>query len=233
MSENIEEVVEETTENTTEQSQEEQRVPYQGLTKEAISQLSDEELQETLEAKNAETETYGKEIQERLYGVTLGSKKNYNKIMKVFEKGVKWNHRSSFSIVGSYEALKTFKANLSDDAYIECKGHVLNAIYSTILQNEGQGYFDAKSHITLIVDINDSISSAMQQVKLDNEDLQARHVELSMLDDESNQRKAAAEQGIEREKSVEKTTDESADRNPTNAEIMAQIQNLMSQLNLG
>ena len=129
----------------------------------------------------------------------------------------------------------TFQRNclkfFSEDAYIECKGHVLNAIYSTLLQNEGSGYFDAKNHILLIMDINDTISEAMQNVKLDNEDLKQRHTELSMLDDEQNMRNAMKEQGIDREAPIAEVENE-APKGPTNHEIVMQIQDLMNQLKL-
>ena len=81
--------------------------------------------------------------------------------------------------------------------------------YQTFLKGEGTGYFEARKHLTLITEIGQPVTDAMQVLGKNNEELRDIHTKLSIIDAEVNVRQSADAQGASVDKgSAEVVTEE-------------------------
>ena len=85
----------------------------------------------------------------------------------------------------------------------------LNTLYQTFIQGEGVGYFDARKHLTLITEIGQPVTDAMQEFGGDNDNLRSIHTKLAHIDSEIAIRESAKKQGATVDKgSAEVVTEE-------------------------
>ena len=175
-----------------------------------ISDMTAKQLVELQDDLSNQAGEIGTKLAETKYSVKFGKDKLVSNIMKYFEKNVKWKHAEVPMLVSCYLALKEVKEKgLNDDGCAELGQNDLNTLYQTFIQGEGVGYFDARKHLTLITEIGQPVTDAMQELGKNNEELRDIHTKLAHLDSEISTRQAAKNQGVEVDKgSAEVVTEE-------------------------
>lgn len=184
--------------------------------KDSLSDLTAVKLVEMQDELSNEAGELGNKLAAMKYPVKFGKDKLIVNIMKYLEKNAKWKHTEVPMLISCYLGLKDLKeAGLDDDGCGEMRQNDLNTLYQTFLKGEGVGYFDARKHLTLITEIGQPVTDAMQVLGKNNEELRDIHTKLSVIDAEINLRKAAEQQGATVDKGsaevVTKEVDNSAE----------------------
>tara|TARA_B100000519_G_C14245054_1_gene439404 strand:+ start:1292 stop:1936 length:645 start_codon:yes stop_codon:yes gene_type:complete len=181
--------------------------------KESMTNMSAKELVELQDDLSNQAGELGNKLAAMKYSVNFGQDKLIVNIMKYFEKHAKWKHQEVPMLISCYLALKEIKENgLDDNGCAEMGQNDLNTLYQTFLKGEGTGYFEARKHLTLITEIGQPVTDAMQVLGKNNEELRDIHTKLSFLDQEINLRKAAEKQGAEVDKGSADVVTEEIDK---------------------
>tara|TARA_R110001592_G_scaffold192795_5_gene439749 strand:+ start:6353 stop:6997 length:645 start_codon:yes stop_codon:yes gene_type:complete len=178
--------------------------------KDSLAELSAKELVEMQDDLSNQAGELGNKLAAMKYPVKFGKDKLVVNIMKYLEKNAKWKHQDVPMLISCYLSLKDIKENgLDDDGMGEMGQNDLNTLYQTFLKGEGTGYFEARKHLTLITEIGQPVTDAMQVLGKNNEELRDIHTKLSIIDAEVNVRQSADAQGASVDKgSAEVVTEE-------------------------
>lgn len=194
---NNEDVIEMTREQAAQEAMSEQEMDVMKEFKDGLSAMTAKELVEMQDDLSNQAGEMGNELAAKRYPVNFGKDKLVVNIMKYLEKHAKWKHSEVPMLISCYLSLKDIKEEgLDDDGMAQMGQNDLNTLYQTFLRGEGVGYFDARKHLTLITEIGQPVTDAMQMLGKNNEALRDIHTKLSVLDSELGVRKSADTQGV-------------------------------------
>jgi hypothetical protein len=143
-----------------------------------------EEIKAEMTALNGESERILKENQERSYPINVKDQKTFNILLKQIEKNVKWTHHEAAPLVALWMDLKSKKSHMDEEGNIHIRTANVSTLYQSMLKMTGTGVYEAKDHMTLLAQVGESISNAMESVAKDNLELREIHTRLSALDDQ-------------------------------------------------
>jgi len=181
--------------------------------KSSISDMSAKELTKLQDTLAEESVKVGEEIALKKYTLNFGKEKLVANVMKYFEKHAKWKHNEVPMLASCYLSLKEMKEKgLDENGCGEMGPNDLNTLYRTFIQAEGVGYFEARKHLTLITEIGQTVTDAMQEFGSDNDNLRNIHTKLAHIDSEIAIRKGAEKQGVTVDKGAAEVVTEEIDK---------------------
>jgi len=157
-------------------------------------EMNDETLKSEQIRYNDMANKFGELLKTKKYGVKLDDIKDAKTLLKHFEKNVKWTHAEAPLFVAAYQKLKdAITGGLNENGELPIDGPALNGIYQLLLKTEGVGFFAVRDYMSLLTLTGEGISNAMRMMVEDQNTLKSIHVNLSVLDDETNARQMGIE----------------------------------------
>jgi hypothetical protein len=157
-------------------------------------EMNDETLKSEQIRYNDMANKFGELLKTKKYGVKLDDIKDAKTLLKHFEKNVKWTHAEAPLFVAAYQKLKdAITGGLNENGELPIDGPALNGIYQILLKTEGVGFFAVRDYMSLLTLTGEGISNAMRMMVEDQNTLKSIHVNLSVLDDETNARQMGIE----------------------------------------
>jgi hypothetical protein len=157
-------------------------------------EMSDETLKSEQIRYNDMANKFGELLKTKKYGVKFDDIKDAKTLLKHFEKNVKWTHAEAPLFVAAYQKLKdAITGGLNENGELPIDGPALNGIYQILLKTEGVGFFAVRDYMSLLTLTGEGISNAMRMMVEDQNTLKSIHVNLSVLDDETNARQMGIE----------------------------------------
>jgi len=157
-------------------------------------EMSDETLKSEQIRYNDMANKFGELLKTKKYGVKFDDIKDAKTLLKHFEKNVKWTHAEAPLFVAAYQKLKdAITGGLNENGELPIDGPALNGIYQILLKTEGVGFFAVRDYMSLLTLTGEGISNAMRLMVEDQNTLKSIHVNLSVLDDETNARQMGIE----------------------------------------
>jgi hypothetical protein len=157
-------------------------------------EMNDETLKSELIRYNDMANKFGELLKTKKYGVMFDDIKDAKTLLKHFEKNVKWTHAEAPLFVAAYQKLKdAITGGLNENGELPIDGPALNGIYQILLKTEGVGFFAVRDYMSLLTLTGEGISNAMRMMVEDQNTLKSIHVNLSVLDDETNARQMGIE----------------------------------------
>jgi len=152
-------------------------------------EMNDETLKSEQIRYNDMANKFGELLKTKKYGVKFDDIKDAKTLLKHFEKNVKWTHAEAPLFVAAYQKLKdAITGGLNENGELPIDGPALNGIYQILLKTEGVGFFAVRDYMSLLTLTGEGISNAMRMMVEDQNTLKSIHVNLSVLDDETNAR---------------------------------------------
>ena len=137
-----------------------------------------------LEEKN---ETLIKEMQERDYEVDFKSKKVFDRLVKFLEKDAPWGHTTATGLIMLYHNIREQKEVTKDKEWngiINIRSASVTILWQMVTKMTGSGFYEAKTFVELMANIGETLSTAVQAVNDDNQELRETHMELAKLQQE-------------------------------------------------
>jgi hypothetical protein len=157
-------------------------------------EMNDETLKSEQIRYNDMANKFGELLKTKKYGVKFDDIKDAKTLLKHFEKNVKWTHAEAPLFVAAYQKLKdAITGGLNENGELPIDGPALNGIYQILLKTEGVGFFAVRDYMSLLTLTGEGISNAMRMMVEDQNTLKSIHVNLSVLDDETNARQMGIE----------------------------------------
>jgi hypothetical protein len=157
-------------------------------------EMNDETLKSEQIRYNDMANKFGELLKTKKYGVKFDDIKDAKTLLKHFEKNVKWTHAEAPLFVAAYQKLKdAITGGLNENGELPIDGPALNGIYQILLKTEGVGFFAVRDYMSLLTLTGEGISNAMRLMVEDQNTLKSIHVNLSVLDDETNARQMGIE----------------------------------------
>jgi len=157
-------------------------------------EMNDETLKSEQIRYNDMANKFGELLKTKKYGVKFDDIKDAKTLLKHFEKNVKWTHAEAPLFVAAYQKLKdAITGGLNENGELPIDGPALNGIYQLLLKTEGVGFFAVRDYMSLLTLTGEGISNAMRMMVEDQNTLKSIHVNLSVLDDETNARQMGIE----------------------------------------
>ena len=126
-----------------------------------------------------------KEMQEREYVVDFKSKAVFTRLYKFLEKDARWGHTTAAGLIMLHNNLKQEKVKVKTedwDKLIKLRAINVTTLWTMMTKMEGSGFHEAKNFVELMASIGQSISEAVRQVHMDNQELRDNHEALTKLD---------------------------------------------------
>lgn len=147
-------------------------------------------MSKTLKAQKAELTAKVDKLQieaaERTFDIQFDDRKMVKTLMDHLNKGYTWKTSNAAVVVTLYDQLKNQNKELlksdTEDTIISLRGHELNALYQALLNVEGTGVESARKFITMLTHVGETVSTAMQQLAMMNEEISNVHKEIAELD---------------------------------------------------
>ena len=125
---------------------------------------------------------------EKTFDIQFDDRKMVKVLMEHLNKGYTWKTNNAAVVVTLYDQLKKQNKELlkseTEDTIISLRGHELNALYQALLNVEGTGIEPARKFITMLTQVGETVSLAMQQLAAMNQEIADLHKELAELEAE-------------------------------------------------
>jgi len=142
-------------------------------------------LKEQAELSNRTNELV-KEMQEREYEIDFKHPKVLNSFISFLEKDAPWGHTTATGLIMLYNNLRQQKQIIKQseqwDGKILLRSANVNIMWSMLTKMTGSGFYQAKSFVELMVNVGESLSTAVNKANLDNQELRIVHTALNEID---------------------------------------------------
>lgn len=145
----------------------------------------DELIQKRVELEN-ETNELQTAAAEATYSVDFENASNLNSVLKQIDKSYRWNIKNAAFVINLYDNLKTEKLAIKksgDTSYsINVNSINLNTLYQVLTNIDGVGIENAKTFTSILTNVGQQITTAMQEMSANNKVIQEKHAALGELD---------------------------------------------------
>lgn len=145
----------------------------------------DELIQKRVELEN-ETNELQTAAAEATYSVDFENASNLNSVLKQIDKSYRWNIKNAAFVINLYDNLKTEKLAIKksgDTSYsINVNSINLNTLYQVLTNIDGVGIENAKTFTSILTNVGQQITTAMQEMSASNKVIQEKHAALGELD---------------------------------------------------
>lgn len=119
-----------------------------------------------------------------VYTVKIGSKKNFNSIMRYIEHDVEFDHATSTYVVMLYSNMKQQKPYLRDPEWngtIQLIENSCVTLWKTLMSYKGHGVHEAESFLEMIQDLGQDLSKTIKTIREKNESVRGLHTRLNEI----------------------------------------------------
>ena len=129
------------------------------------------------------------EMQKREYQIEFGNYKVYKKLIKFLEKDAEWSHQTAAGLIMLYNNLMESKgiANKADwDGVLALRSANVGILWKMLIGMKGNGFYEARNFVELMMECGEQVSKSMQQVHADNQELRDMHTDIAKIEQDLN-----------------------------------------------
>lgn len=124
------------------------------------------------------------EMLEEIYTVKIGSKGNFNRLIKVIEHDVEFDHSTATGLALLHSNLKQQKPFTREDDWngtIQLKTSSCMVLWKILMAFKGHGFFEAKAFLEMIQLIGPEVSEAVKVINDKTASLRGLHTRLNEI----------------------------------------------------
>jgi len=119
-----------------------------------------------------------------IYTVKIGSKKNFNDLLKIIEHDAEFDHTSVVALKMLHSNLKQQKPFIRDAEWngtIQLISGSCAALWKILMTHKGHGVFEAEQFLNLVKDLGPELSKTVKTIDEKNESIRGLHTRLNEI----------------------------------------------------